>query len=537
MTRLFALVLVCFLTFVPLSAQAAIDATGAKHLTGIFTKLLDEQKTSARLQGQELKAQGNVLVEPAGSYYAVTLPHLSMIHADGSTLDLGILVVNAMPGASAQEWKMTLAVPTPIIGYDAAKKPISRLDIGKQSFTGVWNESINNFSKLDARYENITSLASANGTTLKIPKAAVIYDLTHNADGKTWSGPTKFTLENVSLLREGDSGQSKIGRVTMDTMVQDYSYEKMHEYQQKLTALSATTNAAAVNSDQLADVLLDMIGSIWGGFGSQIVLDDVDLSRPAIPGSPAGRLATKQIRIGFDAKGFATDNVTMTMKTQYEGLALTPAPAGFNETIPARLNLDLTVEKLPYKKLINVTRQAVETASTSADPQKNAGLLASKLIPQMLTQAGTTLKINKSFLGNNTYNVDLDGQLLANMATMMGAVGKAKLDVTGIEDLIALTKAQMKRNDLPPEAAKKLQGTLVTLTVLQLSGQQGKDAAGKPMRSYNLELTPEGKVMVNGADLTTLMTMAGAAAGQPKPAPAQTAPAPAAAPVPQVAKP
>jgi hypothetical protein len=532
MTRLFALVLVCVLMFAPFSAQAAIDKAGAAHLTGIFTKLLDEQKISARLQGQDLKSQGEVLVEPAGSYYAVTLPHLSLVHADSSTLDLGILVINAMPGSSAQEWKMTLAIPTPIIGYDAAKKPISRLDIGKQSFTGVWNESINNFSKLDARYENITSLSSANGATLKIPKAAVIYDLTRNADGKTWSGPTKFTMENITLLREGNAGQSKIGRLTMDTMVQDYSYEKMREYQQKMTALSATASAAAVNSDQLADVILDMIGSIWGGFGTQIVLDDVDLSRPAIPGSPAGRLATKQIRLGFDAKGFAADNVTMTMKTQYDGLTLTPAPAGFNEVTPGRLNLDLTVENLPYKKLINLTRKTAEAASTSAEPQKNAGMLAAKLIPQMLTQAGTTLKINKSYLGNNTYNIDLDGQAVANMATVMGAVGKATLNITGLDDLIALTKAQMKKTDLPPDAMKKLQGTFVTLSVLQLSGQQGKDATGKSMRSYNLELTPEGKVMVNGADLTTLMTLAGAAAGQPK-----AAPAPAAAPVPPVAKP
>lgn len=516
MTRLFALVLVCLTLFVTTPAKAAIDKAGAAHLTGIFIKLLDEQKSSARLQGQDLKTQGEVLVEPAGSYYAVTLPHLSLVHADGGTLDLGILVINAMPGANAKEWKMTLAVPTPIIGYDAAKKPISRLDIGKQSFTGVWNETIGNFSKLDARYENITSLSSTNGATLKIPKASIIYDLNPSADHKTWSGPTRFTMENITLTKDGDPGQSKIGRLSMDTVVQDYSYEKMREYQQKMTALSGSAGAAAVNSDQLADVILDMIGGMWGGFGSQIVLDDVDITRPAIPGSPAGRLATKQIKLGFDAGGFATDNVTMNLKTQYDGLSLTPAPAGFSEATPARLNLDFSVEKLPYKKLIALTRQTAEAASASAEPQKNAGMLAAKLIPQMLTQAGTTFKINKSYLGNNTYNVDLDGQLLANMAAMMGAVGKAKLDITGLDELIALTKAHMKKSDLPPETLKKLQGTFVTLTVLQLSGQQGKDAAGKPMRSYNLELTPEGKVMVNGADLTTLMTLAGAAAGKPQ---------------------
>lgn len=525
MTRIFAFTLLLaltlsFVTLAPVPAHATINADGAARLKGIFTRLLDEQKAATKLQQRSLQTQGDVVVEPAGSYYAVTLPHLSFANKDGSYIDLGILVVNAMPGASDKEWKMTLALPTPIIGYGADKKPLTRLDIGKQAFSGVWNESINNFTKLDARYENITSLASKDGITLKIPKAAIIYDLTPSADGKTWSGPTKFTLENLSVIREIDPGQSRIGRLTMDTQVKNYSYDRMRDYQSRLNALTGSIESGATGDEELGSLFLEMLSHIWDGFGSTIILEDIVLSRPAIPGSPAGRLEMKQARIGFDANGFESDNVTMGLKTEYNGFNLVPAPAGFSEFTPAKLNLDITVEKLPFRKLLNLTRKTVQAASATPTPQENAGKLAAKLIPQMLTESGTFIRANKSFLGNTTYNIDLDGQMNANMAAIMGMDGKAKLEIAGLEKLIALTKEQLKKADLSPDNKQKLQKSLLTMTILQLSGQQGTNAGGTPVRTYTLELTTDGKVMVNGADLSALRALA--AAAQPK----EAAPAP-----------
>ncbi len=510
------LILVCLLAPLSTPAQAAVDTAGAARLTTLFTGLLSDQKDSARRRQTDLKLVGDVVVEPAGNYYAVTLPHLSLIRTDGSFIDLGILVINAMPGATAQEWKMSVAIPTPIIGYGADKKPVTRLDIGKQSFTGIWNETINNFTKLDARYENITSLESTEGVTLKIPKASIIYDLTPSADGKTWSGPTRFTLENISMTQDKNPGQSKIGLLTMDTQVQNYSYEKMQDYQSKLAALTQTIDATALSSNQITDIVLDMIGNVWDGFGTTIIAKDISLSYPPANGNPAGRMDLQNAKIALNAAGLKTDNVTLSLKTQYDGLSLMPAPAGLKETTPERLNLDITVDKLPYKKLIDLTRKTVKAASTTAAPQENAGKLAAKLIPQMLTEAGTFIRIDKSFLGNSTYNLDLDGRMNANMAAILGMDGKAKLDLRGLDQLIAATRAKLKNADLSAEIKKKLQGALLSMTILQLSGQQGTDANGKPMRSYNLELGKDGKVMVNGTDLSALQALAGAASRQPK---------------------
>lgn len=534
MARTIALFFISLFLLVQMAAfpaAAAPDAAGAAHLKTMFVEFLNNQKASAKTQKRELRAEGDVLVEPAGSYYAITLPHLSMVEPDGSYTDVGILALNAMPGEKPGEWKMTVAVPTPIMGYGADKKPALRIDIGKQSFTGLWNESVGNFTKLDARYENITALQSAEGLTLKIPKASVLYDLTPSSTGKTWSGPVKYLMENISLTKDGDPGQSKIGKLAIDMMVYDYSPDAVRDYQDKINAMADAISAApegTISAEQtkgLYNLVFDFISSVWDGFDSTVTVSDLELSRPAIPGSPAGKILLQKAGFGFNAKGFRSDSVALRLTTQYDGLKVTPAPAGFEEATPSRLNMDLSIDKLPYKELVALGRQTLQTASAMPDGNKAAGMQAAELIPQLLTQAGTYLKIRKSFFGNNTYNVLMDGQMNANLKAVMGADGKARLEMAGLDQLVASLKSRLKDPALTPEQKQSLQGTLVTLTVLQLSGQQGKNAAGQAIRSYDLELTNEGKIMVNGADLSAIQALAGAAAGQDKAAPKET-PAP-----------
>lgn len=526
MTRLIALLLMpvfcaAFLLLQVQSAVAApIDAKGAAHLKTVFTQYLENQQSAARGQGRDLRAEGPVLVEPAGNYYAITMPHLTIVNHDGSSTDIGILAVNALPGTKDGEWKMTIAVPTPIMGYDAQKKPTLRIDIGGQSFSGLWNEKVGNFVKLDARYQNITALQSAEGVTVKIPSTSILYDLAPSADGKTWSGPAKYVMDNITITKAGDPGVSKIGRLAMDMKIHDYNPDEVRAYREKINALVETSTAPAVatmsneHAQGLYNLVFDFISNVWDGFDSTVTVTDVDLSRPALAGGEPGRLALKQAGFTLNAKGFRTDSVTMNIMTKYDGLSLVPAPAGFDEGTPSRLNLDVNINKLPFKELVRLGREGMKAASTQPDGGKIAGMQAAELIPKLLTQAGTNLKVTQSFFGNNTYNVQIDGLLNANLAAVMGAEGKAKLDITGLEKLIALVKAKVKDPALNADLKARLNKSLITLTILQMTGQQGVDAQGQPMRSYNLELTNDGKIMINGADLSMLQALAGA--GKPK---------------------
>lgn len=490
---------------------AATNEAGAARLKNMVVKYLDQQKNATRAQNRELRTQGEVLVEPAGSYYAITMPHLSLIESDGSYTDIGILAINALPGDKDGEWKMTVAVPTPIIGYDAQKKPDVRVDIGGQSFTGLWNEAFENFTKLDARYQNIKAVRTSEGVTARIPSASILYNLTPSAAGTTWSGPIRYTMDDITISKQDNAATSTIGKVDITMNVTDYNPDTMRQYQDRLKS------DGTIQPGQF----FDLVANAWDGFDTTLTVKGIDLSRPATPDSPAGKVALKDVALHFSAKGFREDSVTMNLRTQYDGLKLVPAPAGFDEATPAQLHLDIHIDKLPFKELVNIGREGFEAANTQPDGGKTAGMQAARIIPQILTQAGTQLKISQSHLGNALYNVDIDGLLNANLNAVMGAEGKAKLDITGLDALLAIIKTRLQDPSLDAVTKARMNNALATLTVLQLAGQQSKNDAGQAVRSYNLELTREGKIMINGADLSLLKALAGAGN---KPATTESAP-------------
>lgn len=75
---------------------------------------LDAKAGLLESQGHVLTQEGAVVVEPAGDYYAVTSPHLSLITAKGHVIKIGMLAANAVLDEAKREWTMAVALPTPI---------------------------------------------------------------------------------------------------------------------------------------------------------------------------------------------------------------------------------------------------------------------------------------------------------------------------------------------------------------------------------------------------------------------------------------
>lgn len=505
-------------------ARAALDQAGAARVKQIFTGYLEQRQTTSHLAGQELKLEGEIMVEPGDNYYAVTMPHISVHNPDGSYTDIGILAINAMPGDKQGEWRMTIAIPTPVIGYDAEKKIVSRIDIGAQTLAGVWNEQAIHFTKLDARYEGVTLQRIQDGLTIKIPKTSVIFDLTPSADGKTWSGPAKYRLEDLDIMR-GTAGTSHIGRIDIDAFLHDYAPESARAYQEKMKALEKTTASGPVNEKHVTgmyNMVFDSLSTIWDGFDTSVTVSDITLPRPATGSSPKGNIKIAKAGLSLNTKGFRSNILNLTSKAFYDGLSLTPAPQDLADATPTHFNLELSLSKIPLRDLVNLGRASLQSSGkTEKTPAETAALMTMAL--QIMTNAGTSLDIRNTSLGNTFYNAMLDGKILADLNAAMKAAGKVTLSITGLDRLLALTKKQTQDKSLDEATRKKLQEMMISMTILQAMGQKAKDADDKDMRSYDLELTKEGQLTLNGTDLSAIQAMIGAAKGPkaPESAPSQ----------------
>ncbi len=498
-------------------AQAALDQAGAAQVKRIFTTYLEQRQISNRLAGQEMKLQGDIMVEPGDNYYAVTMPHISVHNPDGSYTDIGILAINAMPGDKQGEWRMTIAVPTPIIGYDAEKKIESRIDIGAQTLAGVWSEQASHFIKLDARYEKVVLQRIQDGMTIKIPATSVLFDLTPSADKKTWSGPARYRMENLEILRGGDTTPSRIGRIDIDAFLHEYSPESAKSHQEKMAALVESSGDGPISPDHVVgmyNMMFDSFSTIWDGFDSSITASDITLAHTAALDGKNGSIRIAKAGMALKAKGFRSNNVNLSNRIFYDDLNIEPAPKGLADTTPTHFNLDLSFSKVPFRDLVNLGKSSLQSSGEAEKTHaENAALLTMAL--QIMTNAETSLDINNTSLGNALYKVLLNGKILADLNAAMKAAGKVTLNISGFDRLLAVMKKQAQDKTLDETARKKLQEIMLAMTIIQALGQ--KDAVDKNARIYDLELTKGGQLTLNGTDLTAIQNMINAAKGEKTP--------------------
>jgi|GEM_PF-1020130 len=506
-----AIILMLFILLAgPLStpAQAAINEKGARHLQSLFEDMLSQSDGLTKDDLGGLKLDGTVMVERANGYYAVTLPHISYMTADNKRIDIGIISLNVMPGEDKQQWKMTMAMPSPITVYDEKNAQLASLTIGQQYFAGVWHEKLQSYTKLKAQYKNIALRMTDSTLKITVPDTTIIYDLTENAK-HLWSGPSSMTVNGLKV-KTPDGSEITVGKIESIASITDYSLETAAAYRDNMQALNESYEAGegSESAQHIAGVynlVTEFIGSVWNGFETSINISDIHFFKPMTDKEQAREFKLSKVGYAFDMMGFRSNNVTLRMATHYDGLSIKPLPPEFDETAPTRVNLDFSIKNMPYKDIIALGKTSVETAVQAPQMAKLVGLQALMSLPDLFTKAGTTLEIKNSFAENDIYRALLNARLQADLTAMKGGVGTGRIEISGLEKLLTVTAEQMKKTDLSEEEKNDLKKTAATLTVMQMIGKMSKDNKNKPIRLYDLELTKEGSILLNGADMSTLL--------------------------------
>jgi|GEM_PF-4385991 len=194
-TLLLALALTLCAT--PAFAAPAITQEGAEALQKLAEAALTSQTTAYKNAGSTLISEGRMVVEPAGTYYALTTPQLSLKMPDGVTRSIGMLAINAIPTEDPDTYKMAIALPTPMMDKNASGQTIGQIDIGSQTMNGLYHFNLQNFSELMADYKNIR-FASTTGPDYTIGSAAVQMTMDKAAleTGKA-SGSFNATLQDI----------------------------------------------------------------------------------------------------------------------------------------------------------------------------------------------------------------------------------------------------------------------------------------------------------------------------------------------------
>lgn len=516
-----ACLFVCLLMVgAPLRA-APINDEGAARLKSIFETILSDQAKMLSAKGKTtLEREGEVLVEQADTYYAVTLPYLQVAYQDGSKLKIGIISVNALPHESStpedDQWKMTLALPTPMTMYNKDNKPVSRVSIEGQKAAGIFHGNVQQFSKLDAKYENIKIESAKAGGETMISNVIARFNFDQDAKG-LWSGPGYIELNNLKSRQSNGLQVASIGNIKGSYTMDQWDPKAGRAYQTRYIALQdkgafQSRSLAPADAKELSTALLDLFTKGMNGINATFSIADVTLTKPAplkaqtledTPEEPAQdkNLKIADAAITFGMNGLLNDSVALGLNVKYNGLEVSPLAEEDKDIAPSKLNMDIQIKNIPFKQLLEMGQNTM--AAAGDNPQQAlqlAGITLMMKLPAILSQAGTSIELNNNNVGNALYNVDLNGSIIADIAAANSATAKATMVFQGLDALLTKTKAVSLNPENPnSEKMQKLSQRLEFLK--SIPGAQN----GSETYTYDFVLDAQGQMLLNGQDMKTLM--------------------------------
>lgn len=398
------------------SVYAGKDEDQTQALMQIFTDVLDDQaQRLARAQNPAtLTQQGPIHIERTGAYYAITLPQIYITDAQGQSVRLGMISINASSAENPGEWAMTLAIPMPVLIISPKGQEYMRLTFGSQKTAGIWNEKFKAFTKLDATYKDILAIETENNGRISIPDLLVRYDMDILGDGD-WSGPFFLRMRGANWDFPNEKLKGEIANINALLTFDQISHGMLRNIiNQPLQTLSLYN---------------PQLWSAAKGMKSEFTVSGLNIQTPTTGfETQTTKLKEAFIDIAID-QDTTTANTNIKTKGKFEGLAVTGGAPEFADLIPAQGTLNILQKNIPAQTLSKVL---------SAEGM-NAPLAFLK-VPAILAQSKSTIESEGTSISNETYNLKLTGIVLADVTALLSATAQGRLSFEGLERVLSIAK-------------------------------------------------------------------------------------------------
>lgn len=485
-------------------ANAAINAQGAEQLKTLIQKYIDEQKQMVSAYNARMDTTGDLIVVPKDTYYQVITPYIKTVYPGNQSYDLGKIAINAMPGNTPDEWKVSFSLPSPISFKDENGKDIIKVVLGPQKTAGLWNTSMGYTTSLKATFDNINF--TVVNDTAKPPVTGVIasinidQSLTKDQATQKWSGPIRAKATDIKTTSEGPD-KIQIGEIGLQYDISNLDTDSLNKFREQFKALGASGNAMAniENSPEIAkksmDLFTEMFRTNFGEFTAKYEVKAFKASFPTAKPNPVD-IGLDNGYVGVTFKQDVPNKTGAGFSFGFSGLTV-PKTEWTNLT-PTSADINIMFHDMPMADIMKVVQEnnpALAKDPSTVPPANTPSPMA--VLPEILSKAGT--RVTQSLnINAPSYKVQGSGEAKASVTAITGFTADEMLTVEGLDAVMAELQ---KLSATSPDAKQ----ALGPMTMMQMMGQQ--DPANPAVRTYHLIAAEDGKVTMNGSDLSSLTGM------------------------------
>ena len=468
------------------SPMAMADATeeGATHLREVFQKYLGT-------------TEGVVSVAVDGSNYNVKFDITSLAgkaRMDGSKVEMSPLELTLHDNGDGK-WQVSKEGPLKLL-VDIPGTIHLEGGSDEYTFSGVFDEAIVGFStattdvKKFGMKEEFTD--PNKGSNVNIEYEILDAKSTSTGTANSSGGVDMDAKMDMGAITEKvDMGQDPIAGTPPINVI--------------LTAQSATMNvkAAGLRSQPVLDLIAFFVAH---QDKDSITKDQSDLKKilsSALPiwNTMTGTTEAKTVKVTSNFGEFGMDALSGTVamngavkdgkfteKISLTGLSL---PAGLvppwaATMVPKTVNFDVTASGFDLADPASMILASLDLSTPNGLPPE----FEKTLLPAFLPSGSATFTFDQLGLSNDLF--DLKAGATLDVGPAAQPTGKAKITLKGLDEIAKVIQAA------PPEAG--LTGGNAIIVVAK--GLAKSEADGS--LTWNVESTPDGKILVNGIDVNTL---------------------------------
>jgi hypothetical protein len=220
---------------------------------------------------------------------------------------------------------------------------------------------------------------------------------------------------------------------------------------------------------------------LWNTMGTTSEVKNVKVT------SPFGEFGMDAMTGAVDTNGAVKDG-KFNEKFSLTGLSLPASlvPPWAATMVPKTVNFDVTASGFDLADPASMILASLDLSTPDGLPKD----FEKTLLPALLPKGAATISFNQTGIANDTYNLKADATMDVGPAAQ--PTGKAKISLKGFDEITKAIQAA------PPEAG--LQSSNAMIVVAKGLAKTESDGS----LTWNVEATPDGKILLNGTDVNSL---------------------------------
>lgn len=427
-----------------LAAPAMASPEQAASLKEMLTRRLSE--SAASRDRFHVERVPDIAVTQKSGQYQIRIPKLRLAAADGWMAEVPLVEGNGTPQPDGS-WRLNLRLAQGVTLYGANGFRLGDLSLGRQTLQARVSADGRSLLSADLEIGDGKFTPAMGAGTGSLSALRLILTPKTLTDG-LWTGRVSLSVDGLSLKDPMGVDRLVMKRLRLDGGADGLDMRRMGDF------LASGNRANLDRLARTADLSADIAGF-------------------------------RQVRDDGTRSALATGKGTLTLSglnTAKAGLALDWAHDGLDHTGPG-----ISPSLLPVQAQITVTSSALPKGLLTGNRPVGGWT-------PLLAMSGSTVKISRLFLTNPHSTILGQGDFRFSPANASAIAGQAALSLRGVDKIIAGVNQALGARGA---------GLAIGLYALQGLGRVEPGRQGTT-HQYDLTITPQGQVTLNGTDATSL---------------------------------